>query len=818
MGEALMANVLTQEYLQELAINRTIHPRNIGRWQYNGKDCCYTKSIETVLDRMLLASDLKLQEFYDFQIHHVCKSVVTMMNRGVRIDKQLKEEMNNTFSELMEGCLEKLRWVANEPEFNPNSTPQVKNFFKTLLGIKPLVNRKTKAESFGADAMLVYLEEYPEYRALLTLFLEYKSIKVFVRTFLSMKLSYDERLRCSYNPAGTKTYRFSSRKDVDGNGGNLANLPSKGKIDLRYALQEIYTGEETDDSYSDIVPDGIDISTPYEGKLSLPNCKKMFIPDDGWVFFDADYSSIDLHFVVWEADCSFLKQIIKSGQDVYSVLASHYYQREIIKKDEERQIFKAICHGCVTGEHEVLTKEGWVAIELLEDGISIAVWDKDTSKIHFEVPKGINRDFVDSWEDLVLLESSQFSQLVTCDHKLIYNTSDTNPNIVAKACDVPKSARLPLTGQYNNSTGITKSDAFMRLMVALQADGHILYLGKGGDITYRFQFRKERKILRLRSILTELSIDFTETTYTRTTGEVDTHIEFKNALLPEHKYISWDILQYSETCLKVWLEELKYWDGSINKTNGQISISTSIKEEADIIATVAHLLGVSATIFVGSKADKSRKTNYKITLNQRNLTTLRTGKKEFIKHMGTKVYCPQTSTGFFMVRRKGHIMVTGNTNYLGKAPTLAAKAGLSVPQVKKVQDWYFSECPEIRAWHRRIDNDVRTKQYTSNVFGARFWCLDFTDPMYLNKVVAAVPQSSAGILVNKALCKLEETEKGQIQILLQTHDSLSGQIRQEDTTAVERIRKYMELTIPYKDPLVIPAQIKTSRTSYGDCH
>jgi DNA polymerase I - 3''-5'' exonuclease and polymerase domains len=476
---------------------------NHTRWNYNAKDICYTKSIESILSQMLKAYDPKLQEFYQFQQHHVCKSVVTMMNRGVKIDKSLKEEMNNTFSDLMDGCLEKLRWVANESEFNPNSTPQVKNFFKTLLGIKPLVNRKTKAESFGADAMLVYLEEYPEYRALLTLFLEYKSIKVFVRTFLSMKLSYDERLRCSYNPAGTKTYRFSSRKDVDGNGGNLANIPSKGKIDLRYALQEIYTGEETDDSYNDVVPDGVDINTPYEGKLVLPNCKKMFIPDNGWVFFDADYSAIDLHFVVWESDCKFLKDIIKAGKDVYSVLASHYYEREITKKDDERQIFKSVCHGA---------------------------------------------------------------------------------------------------------------------------------------------------------------------------------------------------------------------------------------------------------------------------------------------------------------------------NYLGRAPTLAAKAGLSVPQVKKVLDWYFSMCPEIPAWHKRIDNDVRTKQYTSNVFGARFWCLDFTDPMYLNKVVAAVPQSSAGILVNKALCKLEETEKGQIQILLQTHDSLSGQFRQEDTTAVERIRKYMELTIPYKDPLVIPAQIKTSTASYGDCH
>jgi hypothetical protein len=191
------------------------------RRMYCGKDTAYTLSISNVLERFLAASSPALQEFYTFQQTKASAVVTTLMNRGVDVDVELKNNLYNQFTELMEGCLEKLRYVFNEPEFNPNSTPQVKAAFKTLLGIKPLVNRKTKAESFGADAMLVYLEEYPEWRALLTLFLEYKSIKVFVRTFLGMKLSEDGKLRCSYGVAGTKTYRLNSRKDLDGYGGNL---------------------------------------------------------------------------------------------------------------------------------------------------------------------------------------------------------------------------------------------------------------------------------------------------------------------------------------------------------------------------------------------------------------------------------------------------------------------------------------------------------------------------------------------------------------------------------------------------------------------
>jgi len=89
--------------------------------------------------------------------------------------------------------------------------------------------------------------------------------------------------------------------------------------------------------------------------------------------------------------------------------------------------------------------------------------------------------------------------------------------------------------------------------------------------------------------------------------------------------------------------------------------------------------------------------------------------------------------------------------------------------------------------------------------------------MWLNKIVAAIPQSSAAILVNKALTRLERAEKGKIQVLMQVHDSLAGQFHKEDTTAIQRIKSYMELTIPYKDPLVIPAEIKTSPISYGNC-
>lgn len=793
-----------------------VSSRNKIRQQYCGKDTCYTLTVAKVQAKKLASETEKLQEFYKFQQEEVCKVVVTMMNRGVRIDTGFKNEMHQQFTEIHAGCIEKLNWVFNE-EINLNSTPQVKRAFKDMLGIVPIKDRKTKAESFGAEAMLVYLDRYPEYRSLLTLFLESKSIKVFLRTFLNATLSDDGRMRCSYNPAGTKTYRFSSRKGIDGTGTNLANVPSKGKIDLRYSLQDI-PGEE------DIADLDDDPNAERLGKIALPNCKKMFIPDPDMIIADADYSAIDLMFVIWESDCQFLKKIVKAGDDVYSILASHYYQKEITKAMQERQIFKAICHGCLTGEHEVLTPNGWVALEDLEDSNKIAVWSKDTKDIHFEVPKGINRDYVDSDEDLYEISGAAFHQVCTQDHTFPYTTDKPDALKSTQAINLPKSARLPYNGNFVGGNLVESTD-YMRLIAALQADGNINHIAKDGTVTYRFRFVRERKIVRMRQLLVTLGIDFKEWAAiedSAVNNEPRVSFSFQNILKPEMKKLGWWILDYSKECINAWLDELQYWDGHIRTSNGvRTSISTTDQEAAEIIQTVAHLCGRGSKI-LREERDSTRQTLYEVSLNVRKFHNMATGNVRKVSHSGTMVYCPKTTTGFFMVRYKGNVMVTGNSNYLGRAPTLAAKAGLAVGRVKQVQDWYFSQCKEIPQWHSRIANDCKTRRYTENVFGARFWCVnpnDRDDPMWLNKVVASVPQSSAAILVNKAICNLEATERGKIQTLLQVHDSLVVQYHKDDVTAPERILKYMAVEIPYpNDPLVIPAALKVSAVSYGDCH
>ena len=162
-------------------------------------------------------------------------------------------------------------------------------------------------------------------------------------------------------------------------------------------------------------------------------------------------------------------------------------------------------------------------------------------------------------------------------------------------------------------------------------------------------------------------------------------------------------------------------------------------------------------------------------------------------------------------------MVTHASAYGGYSKTISRGTGLLIHEVERLQKWFFSVCPEIKAWHKQVVHDISTKGYITNIFGARGWFLNTNDKTLKNKAIAWRPQSEVGILTNKGLVNIEENEQGKIEVLLQTHDSVSGQYLKVDKTAKERIVKHMTMTLPYDVPLTIPVDIETSEISYGDC-
>ncbi len=555
------------------------------------------------------------------------------------------------------------------------------------------------------------------------------------------------------------------------------------------------------------------ISYDDQGNILLPNIKRIFLPDEGKEIMDADLSGADAMVVAADSQCKWLLDFFNNPKGkLYAYIASEHLQREITADSPEYKSYKAVCHGCITGDHEVLTPNGWIRIDKYDENIPLAVWDKDNSQIHFEIPKSFNRDFIENSEFLYSIEGESFSQLTTLDHKFIRQSN--GKLIITQAKDLPISSRLPYTGEYKGGSK-KELNVKMKLMVALQADGHVLYTDKKGISTYQFRFTKERKINRLENLLVEAGIQFQ-----KKFSESDkvTTFYFKGYLEAWMKYLDWWILDYEKDNLKTFVEELQYWDGHIRTSNGvRTSITTTNKLSAEIIQTLFHLFNYGSKINIKLK-DKTRQTLYEISMNNRKFYRCSTGIQKYIEHIGTKVYCPQTSTGFFMIRRNGHIMVTGNTNYGLGLDKLAAMLGISWTYAKSLQDFYFNLCPEILKWHVRIKKDIDKKGYITNVFGRRGWFLDSKDPTLFNKAFAFIPQSTVADVINRGWVNITSHHGDIVEVLMQVHDSLVMQYDISYANVIRNeIKKQMSIVLPYKPPMVIPADFKVSRRSYGEC-
>lgn len=155
------------------------------------------------------------------------------------------------------------------------------------------------------------------------------------------------------------------------------------------------------------------------------------------------------------------------------------------------------------------------------------------------------------------------------------------------------------------------------------------------------------------------------------------------------------------------------------------------------------------------------------------------------------------------------------SNYNMGVQKLAIMLGMPLRDAERLKQWYFTRCPEIPAWHQKIQSTIATKGYISNIFGRRAYFIDKTDPTRYNKAYGFIGQSTVADAMNRAWPKVDTIPD--VQVLKQVHDSLVTQYPIDLAEELRpRIIEKMEIKIPYKRELVIPVDFKCSRVSYGD--
>lgn len=157
------------------------------------------------------------------------------------------------------------------------------------------------------------------------------------------------------------------------------------------------------------------------------------------------------------------------------------------------------------------------------------------------------------------------------------------------------------------------------------------------------------------------------------------------------------------------------------------------------------------------------------------------------------------------------------THFLGTPQGLAQRIGLTVQEATKTQAWYFAKYPAIKRWQDRFISEIKRTHQVRNKFGYMRHYFGRIDDSTFREAIAWIPQSTTGCVINRIWVALFE-EKSNVEVLMQVHDSINGQVPTEDLAAgLERIKRAGQVVIPYDDPLIIPVGIKTSSKSWGDC-
>lgn len=289
-------------------------------WEYCTTDSCRTLAIYFVLESVLKQLQLEPVNAFQQRLRH---RVLKTMIRGVRVDEKKRGALS---LRLMEEAQSRNNWIRDVLGYDINirSPKQMQDFFYRQMGVKPL-RSKTGGVTTNDAALRTIGAREPILWPIIRKIAELRSLGVFHSTFVLAALDRDRRMRCTFNVAGTETYRFSSSKNAFGTGMNMQNIPKGGD-----------TGD-------------------LEDSLELPNIRELFIPDPGMTMFDIDLDSADARIVAWESDCQWLKACFKAGKKPYVEIMKEYYQDDSkSKKSPEYGMFKSLCHGT----HYMGTAEG----------------------------------------------------------------------------------------------------------------------------------------------------------------------------------------------------------------------------------------------------------------------------------------------------------------------------------------------------------------------------------------------------------------------------------------------------------------------------
>ncbi|MCI7735504.1 MAG: DNA polymerase I [Dysosmobacter sp.] len=264
----------------------------------------YAAAVEALYGTLLpKLKELDMWELYQTAELPLCRVLAEMELAGCRVDARALSDFGEALSARITEQEKAIYDMAGET-FNINSPKQLGEILFGKLGLPH--GKKTKTGwSTNADVLEKLRYEYPIVNAALE-YRQYAKLKSTYADGLLKAIDPDGRVRTSFQMTVTATGRLSSTEP------NLQNIPTR--TDL---------GSEI---------------------------RRMFVPADGCVLVDADYSQIELRLLAHIAGDETMRESFLAGGDFHAETAAKVFH--VAREDvthEMRRSAKAVNFGIVYG-------------------------------------------------------------------------------------------------------------------------------------------------------------------------------------------------------------------------------------------------------------------------------------------------------------------------------------------------------------------------------------------------------------------------------------------------------------------------------------
>lgn len=167
---------------------------------------------------------MNLLDSYRRITHPLAVALAATQERGILINMAARVDLAAMIKKRLGETTAEISRIVGKP-INCNSPKQVQELLYERMKL-PVMYKDDKV-TVDEEAIKKLFQRYPDEPVLKLILSERKDSKL-LSTFIEVPIDDDGRMRTSYNPSGTGTFRISSSKNIFGKGMNLQNIP-KGK-------------------------------------------------------------------------------------------------------------------------------------------------------------------------------------------------------------------------------------------------------------------------------------------------------------------------------------------------------------------------------------------------------------------------------------------------------------------------------------------------------------------------------------------------------------------------------------------------------------